>query len=47
MWASHSREDDDAVFRPWRWRQYVCPKHLYLPESLHGAKTQNNNIVKN
>jgi hypothetical protein len=28
----------------WRWRQYVSPKRWHLPTSLHGAKTQNNNI---
>jgi hypothetical protein len=27
------------------WRQYVSPKLWHLPTSLHGAKTQNNNIV--
>jgi hypothetical protein len=27
------------VWAPWRW-QYVSPKRLHLPASLHGAKTQ-------
>jgi hypothetical protein len=29
----------------WRWKQYVSPKRLYLPTSLHGVATQNKNIV--
>jgi hypothetical protein len=31
--------------QPWRWRQYVPPKRWHLPTSLHGAKTQKNNII--
>jgi hypothetical protein len=29
----------------WTWRQYLSPKHWYLPTSLHGVTTLNNNIV--
>jgi hypothetical protein len=28
--------------QPWRWRQYVSPKHWHLLTSVHGAKTQKN-----
>jgi hypothetical protein len=28
----------------WRWRVYVSPKRRHLPTSLHGARTQRNNI---
>jgi hypothetical protein len=31
--------------RSYTWRQYVSPKRWHLPTSLHGAKTQNNNII--
>jgi hypothetical protein len=34
------------MYKPRRWRQYVSPKLLYPPASLHGVKTQNSNIVK-
>lgn len=27
--------------KPWRWRQNIYPKHLHLPMSLQGVKTQN------
>jgi hypothetical protein len=30
----------------WRWRQFVSPKRLYLPTSLHGVITRKKNIVK-
>jgi hypothetical protein len=29
----------------WRWKQYVSPKRWYLPTSLFGVATQDNNIV--
>jgi hypothetical protein len=28
------------------WRQYVPPKHWYLPASPHGVAAQKTNIVK-
>jgi hypothetical protein len=30
--------------QPWRWRQYVSPKHWYVPMRLHGVTTQKSNI---
>jgi hypothetical protein len=34
-----------VLLQPWRWGQYVSPKRWHLPTSLHGAKTQRNNII--
>jgi hypothetical protein len=34
-----------SPLQPWRWRQYISPKHWHLPTSLHGTKIQKNNII--
>jgi hypothetical protein len=33
---------DSCILQPWIRRQYVSPKHSYLPTSLHCVTTQNN-----
>jgi hypothetical protein len=38
-------EKDSLHLQPWRWTQYFSPKLWHLLTSLHGAKTQNNNII--
>jgi hypothetical protein len=30
--------------QPWRWKQYVPPKHWYLPRSPHGFAIQKTNV---
>jgi hypothetical protein len=34
-------EEHTLRIQPWRWRQYISPKHWYLQISLNDAKTQN------
>jgi hypothetical protein len=29
----------------YKWRQYISPKHCYLPVSLHGIEMQNNMVI--